>query len=1133
MDISTKLTNFISAYTIVTDDFNNMIFGGLWNTIDGDAVDAMYAGSTTKHPLTHGHDHRGQHIDGSSQKILLTDGAMITGQLQHPYLADDAVADRNVQKFIDETQAIPWYEEIDGIKYYKLDLSMFTGGHGAFIEVPADNLIKTTSEDYSDSGYDFVFGSSSLADLADGTNGTHRFTFDRSNGSFRAGRAETGQWDTQGLYSAAFGNNNTVEGDFSSAAGGKSHYIDQQSSFNFIGGGESNQVSTASTFSSVSGGQSNEVHASIGCYIGGGYQNDVTSAIKSGMVCGHQNSIVEYAAGATSKYNFVGSGYQNDIFSTDYSSIVGGKQNLLTAFDDRLESQGANVIAGGAENKIDSGWDSGTLTHSGGSVYRSSIVGGASNQIATSSDPSNVIPNSFIGGGYANVITQDRSAHHPGERISYAFVGGGHSNSIHKSGAYGASIVGGKGNVIKGLEVNVLMGLCTASFIGAGARNKIFDSDYSSILSGGDISDASKGNAIIGGYGFDPNTATEFEPIYNTIICGASNVIGDSVNFDYTTEAGAPTDVARWSTILNGLSNKIVSSGEECDFATVIGGNLNEIHMSNNSLSLGGDQNVIFMGDHNVIYGTNQTMAKNSLGNSLRESFVFGFTTSDTFDEGTGQAIPKKGLAPYDADAMGVVSSYKNGSIFCIGNNVSHDDNSSQFAVGINTYQPAPYHPNGAAHSEGLHIVGPFPLGGPEQEPTPLKLTNLSPFNDNSTFKYLVVDSKADGNVYVLHDDIVPMTHMHSDTAPTMGGDMNTGGNEIYADADVDIKINPTGNGRVVLKGIAFPTSDGSPNQVLTTDGGGDLSWQDPAGGAVTSVNGDTGVVTLTTDDVNEGVTNQYYTDVKARNSISASGDLSYDNSTGELGFTETFTVLSDDANPHLGGNLNVNGNDIVSSGNNNINITPAGNGAVVLKGMAFPNADGGAGQVLQTDGNNALSWVTISSGGAVDSVNGETGVVTLDSDDIAEGVNNQYYTDARARSSISAGGDLSYDSGTGALSYTMPAVTTTVNGQNGDVTLTQNDIAYNFLSVNLDNNGQIYLVDKAVANGTYYNVYDKVGNNTGMISLSSGEWMTGSRFEIHNTGTFNINISTQSGTDSLNLYLRHQVYISFFTPFF
>jgi hypothetical protein len=53
--------------------------------------------------------------------------------------------------------------------------------------------------------------------------------------------------------------------------------------------------------------------------------------------------------------------------------------------------------------------------------------------------------------------------------------------------------------------------------------------------------------------------------------------------------------------------------------------------------------------------------------------------------------------------------------------------------------------------------------------------------------------------------------------------------------------------------------------------------------------------------------------------------------------------------------------------------------------------------------------------------VNGQSGTVILDTDDVNEGFSNQYFTAERARSSISAGGNLSYNSATGVVSYSTP----------------------------------------------------------------------------------------------------------------
>jgi hypothetical protein len=71
---------------------------------------------------------------------------------------------------------------------------------------------------------------------------------------------------------------------------------------------------------------------------------------------------------------------------------------------------------------------------------------------------------------------------------------------------------------------------------------------------------------------------------------------------------------------------------------------------------------------------------------------------------------------------------------------------------------------------------------------------------------------------------------------------------------------------------------------------------------------------------------------------------------------------VSEDSTPQLGGNLDVNGNSIVSASNGNISITPNGSGSVIIDGLSHPQADGNAGQVLKTDGSGQLAFASVSS---------------------------------------------------------------------------------------------------------------------------------------------------------------------------
>jgi len=70
------------------------------------------------------------------------------------------------------------------------------------------------------------------------------------------------------------------------------------------------------------------------------------------------------------------------------------------------------------------------------------------------------------------------------------------------------------------------------------------------------------------------------------------------------------------------------------------------------------------------------------------------------------------------------------------------------------------------------------------------------------------------------------------------------------------------------------------------------------------------------------------------------------------------------DTSPQLGGNLDVNGNDIVSTSDADIDIVPNGTGDVVLAADTVKVGDAGAAAVLTSNGAGTL---TVTTGGATD----------------------------------------------------------------------------------------------------------------------------------------------------------------------
>ena len=87
-----------------------------------------------------------------------------------------------------------------------------------------------------------------------------------------------------------------------------------------------------------------------------------------------------------------------------------------------------------------------------------------------------------------------------------------------------------------------------------------------------------------------------------------------------------------------------------------------------------------------------------------------------------------------------------------------------------------------------------------------------------------------------------------------------------------------------------------------------------------------------------------------------------YQDSDGTIDLVVGSSDVSADSSPQLGGNLDVNGNAIVSASNGNIAITPNGSGKVIIDGLSHPVADGNAGQVLKTDGSGNLAFASVGS---------------------------------------------------------------------------------------------------------------------------------------------------------------------------
>lgn len=120
---------------------------------------------------------------------------------------------------------------------------------------------------------------------------------------------------------------------------------------------------------------------------------------------------------------------------------------------------------------------------------------------------------------------------------------------------------------------------------------------------------------------------------------------------------------------------------------------------------------------------------------------------------------------------------------------------------------------------------------------------------------------------------------------------------------------------------------------------------------------------------------------------------------------------------------------DAGSKVNSNINelYTALGNGTTLQVNVSGATT----GQVLKYNGTSFVPQTDLNTD-AVLSVNTKVGAVVLNTDDVAEGTTNKYFSNALARAAIStSNGGLSYNSTTGVISFTQGNTDTVPEGTN------------------------------------------------------------------------------------------------------
>lgn len=279
-----SLTKYKTGITILTEDVANSWFGGLYGSSEASGLDVT-------DPLVAGHVHDGQHADGHAQKIDL--GDHVTGRLDGSNIEDNSITPDKLTDFTFDS-----------------------------IWATASNITSNSPGDLANDS--LVFGGPALNDDGDPTH-DNRLIFDKSNGSFRAGTANSTQWDSRGAGSAAFGLNNLARGNYNLVSGSSNSTATGNSDSSIIGG-NSNTISDGGDQAAIIGGSNNTISASGDhSMIIGGNNNAISgTSVSAGIFNGNSHSITD-SNGAV-----ILGGFSNVINSScDYAVVYGQKGSAI------------------------------------------------------------------------------------------------------------------------------------------------------------------------------------------------------------------------------------------------------------------------------------------------------------------------------------------------------------------------------------------------------------------------------------------------------------------------------------------------------------------------------------------------------------------------------------------------------------------------------------------------------------------------------------------------------------------------------------------------------------------------------------------------------------------------------------
>jgi len=249
---------------------------------------------------------------------------------------------------------------------------------------------------------------------------------------------------------------------------------------------------------------------------------------------------------------------------------------------------------------------------------------------------------------------------------------------------------------------------------------------------------------------------------------------------------------------------------------------------------------------------------------------------------------------------------------------------------------------------------------------------------------------------------------------------------------------------------------------------------------AVASVNSQTGVVVLDSDDIAEGSSNQYFTSARFTSEFNTKDTDSLTEGSSNLYYTNARfdTQLATKTTTNL-----TEGTNLYHT-NARVDARIAAATANDLSDVSYTAGAGIDGYVMKYN-NTSGNWeAQAESAGGVTSVNGDSGpAVTLDSDDITEGVSNLYFTSARFTSEFNTKDTDALTEGATNLYYTNARFDT----QLGTKTTTDLTEGTNLYHTNAR-------VDARIAAAT--------ANNLSDVSYTAGAGIDGYVLKYNNTNS-------------------------------